>query len=171
MVLILTCGVLVAITMSSGDIEVSLGKLLGITSISAGGDYTEVSAAGESVGATQMTGGEYSLGSTLAAIAASKLASNLVNAHVYPNPYKPNSNDGRFNATSITFSQLTSHVKIRVYDIAGELVYNTEQDTPNGTLQWDVTNNRGSKLASGVYIYLVTDNNNNKAKGKFAVIK
>ena len=36
---------------------------------------------------------------------------------------------------------------------------------------WDLANDKGDKVASGIYVYLITDGQGNKAKGKVAVIK
>ena len=121
----------------------------------------------ESLGNINMAGGDYSI-SVNAAGTFSKLENDLEKAHVYPNPYKPNSGLGH---TRITFSHVTSHIQLKIFNIAGELVYDTEADTPTGELAWDVVNNYGEKLASGVFIYFITDPNGHKKIGKFAVIR
>jgi hypothetical protein len=165
--LLFIVGLVFAITMTSGDLFLYFGKLVGIASHYIGGDYTAVSSVGESVGVTKMSSGDYEILPTVSQV-ENKLETDLSKAHCYPNPYKPNSGLGH---TKITFSRLTSHTKLKVFNIVGELVYEKEEDTPSGELSWDVVNNNGEKLASGVYIYLITDNSGNKAKGKFAVIK
>ena len=147
-----------------------ISRWAGMGSSSGGGDYSVVNSAGDGVGAEPMSGGDYSLGASISAITASsnKLENDLTQAHCYPNPYKPNSGLGH---TKITFSRLTSHSKLKIFNVAGELVYDTEADTPNGEFAWNAVNNKGEKLASGVYVYLVIGNNNYKAKGRFSVIK
>jgi len=145
--------------------------MVAATTNSSANNFASKGALGAGLGSGLMKGGKYASGPDLAQVVVSKLETDLNLAHVYPNPYKPNSTGSKFLATNITFSRLTGHVTVRVYDISGQLVYNTEQDTPYGTLTWDVTNNKGSKLASGVYIYLITDRQGHKAKGKVAVIK
>ena len=37
--------------------------------------------------------------------------------------------------------------------------------------EWSVKNNDDESVASGVYIYVITDNDNHKATNKFTVIK
>ena len=162
--LVFLVGIAVAV-ISSSDFLVSLGEIVGIASKSTGGDYT-LQQSMKSVGATKMSGGDYDLRGDLSVAMSSKLENDLTKAHCYPNPYKPSKGH-----TKITFSRLTTYAKLKVFNIAGELVYQKEEDTPTGELPWDVVNDRGEKLASGVYIYLITDNSGNKAKGKFAVIK
>ena len=95
------------------------------------------------------------------------VAANLNDAHPYPNPFKPNSVPGH---TKITFTELTQKVRIRVFNIAGELVYDTNEISTDGTYSWDVVNQNRQPLASGVYIYLITDKNSKKT-GKLVIIR
>ena len=97
-------------------------------------------------------------------------AVNLSDVYVYPNPYKPNS-PGRFQADRITFKKLTGEATIRVYTITGELAATLNKTDSFDDYEWDATNDAGQKLASGVYIYLITNPAGEKAKGKFAIIK
>ena len=78
--------------------------------------------------------------------AASKLENNLSMAHAYPNPFKTSAGN-----TFITFSRLTSHTKLEVYDVSANLVYTTEQDTPAGELIWNVKNSQGVSIPNEVY--------------------
>ena len=153
-----------------GDYLINFSKSVGNGySVSANSDGSStVQALGvESLGNTTMAGGDYII-NVNGTNTVSKLSNDLSNAHCYPNPYKPNSGLGH---TKITFSYVTSHIELRIFNIAGELVYNTDADTPSGELSWDVVNNSGQKLASGVYIYIITDNQGHKKMGKFAVIR
>ena len=93
-------------------------------------------------------------------------AINLENAHVYPNSYKSSAGH-----TNIKFADLTSHTKVQIFNIIGELVYEDEKDTPFGELVWDVKNSIGEPIASGVYIYMITNNNGQTKKGKLAIIR
>ncbi|MFA5780266.1 MAG: T9SS type A sorting domain-containing protein [Elusimicrobiota bacterium] len=163
--LIFLAGIAVAV-ISNHNYLVLLGEIVGITSKTAGGDYTLQQSIKSDLGATKMSGGDYEMTGDLSVAMESKLENDLTKAHCYPNPYKPSKGH-----TKITFSRLTTHTKLKVFNIAGEFVYDKEEDTPDGELPYDVVNKDGDKLASGVYIYLITDNSGNKAKGKFAVIK
>ena len=91
---------------------------------------------------------------------------------MFPNPYKPGSG-GAYDAQNMTFRNLTQKVKIRIFNIVPELVKTIEADSQTGEATWDACNEDGEKVASGVYLYIITnpDNNNQKAKGKFAIIK
>ncbi|HAV43532.1 TPA: hypothetical protein DCX15_05905 [bacterium] len=94
-------------------------------------------------------------------------AANLKDVKVYPNPYKPS----ELHHTYIIFKNLTDNVKIRVFNIAGELVYEKELDRGGEWKEWQGTNNEGEKLASGIYIYIITNDKGETAKGKLSIIK
>ncbi|HAM38885.1 MAG TPA: hypothetical protein DCP53_05775, partial [Elusimicrobia bacterium] len=94
------------------------------------------------------------------------LSSNLSTSHIYPNPYKPS-----IGHTSITFANLTTRTKVQIYNTAGELVYDDEKDTPAGELIWNAKNNKGEPIASGIYIYMITNNAGQIKKGKLAIIR
>ena len=95
------------------------------------------------------------------------VAQSLKDAHPYPNPYKPNSNLGH---TGITFTELPARVRIRIFTINGDLVYDTEEITTDGTYFWEGINQHKEKLASGLYIYLITTDNEKKT-GKIVIIR
>ena len=88
---------------------------------------------------------------------------------MYPNPYRPGSG-GNFDAPYITFKNLTENTRIRIFNIAGELV---KEDIANsyGNYEWNACNNSGEKVASGVYIVLATNDQGMKKTGKIAIIK
>ena len=116
---------------------------------------------------------------TVVTTSSSTVATDLSNVIVYPNPYKAgitsyNGADG--NNATIRVKNLTARAKIKVYNIAGELVYDYDKaDATSGTVAWDMANKDGKKLASGVYIYYITNPDGGagvqKAVGKFAIIK
>jgi len=94
------------------------------------------------------------------------LQSDLKIAHVYPNPFKPSQGHKK-----IFFADLTTHTQIKIFNIAGELLYDDEKDTPAGELSWDVKNAEGEPIASGVYMYMITNNAGQVKKGKLAIIR
>ncbi len=75
---------------------------------------------------------------------------------VYPNPYfgynkAEKSNTDRF----VTFSNLPSNFKIRIFSLSGDLIRtisNTEYDLNNPFVKWDLKNDFGIYVASGIYI-------------------
>ena len=101
---------------------------------------------------------------------------NLSKVKVFPNPYKESSTgifaDSVFGS-GVVFDKLTANVHIRIYNIAGERVADLTLDNTNGRYVWDCTNNSGQKVASGVYIYMITnlDSSSDKLKGKLVIIR
>ncbi|MEK7814231.1 MAG: gliding motility-associated C-terminal domain-containing protein, partial [Candidatus Desantisbacteria bacterium] len=74
----------------------------------------------------------------------------------------------------ITFANLTERVKVKIFNIAGELVYGEyeHQSDINAQWSWDCRNNAGGKVASGIYIYILQDPVSGSIKGdKVGVIK
>jgi hypothetical protein len=92
-------------------------------------------------------------------------AADLSSVRIYPNPYRPS-----VNTNGITFDGLTAGAKIRVFNVAGELVREIADTNGSGVITFDGKNNGGSSLASGVYIAYI-DGSNGTAKVKFSIIK
>ena len=86
-------------------------------------------------------------------------------------PFRPNAgNTQKYGAWSdgITFTNLPSEGKIRIYTISMRLV-RTLEIIPN-EIVWDVKNNKGEIVASGMYIWEAVSGNNRKT-GKLVIIK
>lgn len=97
----------------------------------------------------------------------------LAEVYAFPNPVKKEHEfvtiDGR-NGTN-----LPKGTNVKILDIAGRLVHETNvdigQEVRGGKVIWDKTNLRGRKVASGVYIVLLTSPDNSEtASTKIAVI-
>ncbi|MCB4792802.1 MAG: T9SS type A sorting domain-containing protein [Elusimicrobia bacterium] len=96
---------------------------------------------------------------------------DLNSVFVYPNPLKPGSG-GLFDASTITFKKLTHKVTIKIYTYNGMLVKTiNKNDATVDYYQWDTIDENGAKVSSGIYIYLITNANGEKAKGKFGIIR
>ena len=91
---------------------------------------------------------------------------NLV---VYPNPYRP-----ARGHNFVIFDNLPREISaISVFTPSGDLVYEEEMfGVPARRWQWTVVNNKGKKLASGFYIYIIKGDDGKKIKsGKLAIIR
>lgn len=86
---------------------------------------------------------------------------------VYPNPFVSGKEHDFITFGGINEDRLTKEVTIKIFTIAGELVYKIEQSDCNGQIEWTPPNN----LASGIYIYLITNPIGEQAKGKLGIIK
>ena len=75
-------------------------------------------------------------------------AEDLEKVIVYPNPVRPS-----FTG-DVTIDGLTARSNVKITDITGNLVY--EDNAVAGNLTWDTTAFGRHKVASGVYIVLIT---------------
>ncbi|MFH1860656.1 MAG: T9SS type A sorting domain-containing protein, partial [bacterium] len=88
---------------------------------------------------------------------------DLNGAYCYPNPF--------ITGGIVTFSRLTQMARLRIYTIAGELVYDSELKECGGELTWNVKNDSGENVASGIYLYLITNPDGQTKTGKIGVVR
>lgn len=101
----------------------------------------------------------------LSIFAVAAPTTNLQNVLVRPNPFKL-----RLNHKDVKFENLSGKVSLWIYNIAGELVFNKD-DITDSSYPWSIVNNVGDRVASGVYIYIITNESGEKVTGKVAIIK
>jgi hypothetical protein len=99
---------------------------------------------------------------------------NLDNIVVFPDPLRYSSNDASRN--HLTFANLPEYCRIDIFETNGVKVATIEGDTRAAGLEWNLNDQHGRLVGSGVYIYMATqlDVNNNQVRtklGKFAVIR
>src|ERR1019366_4595931 len=70
---------------------------------------------------------------------------------------------------SITFAGLTVGTTIKIFTASGHEVKELHTDGPS--IAWDLTNDSGAKVASGIYLYVITDTAGDKVRGKIGVIR
>lgn len=75
-------------------------------------------------------------------------AENLEEVLVYPNPVRPGF------AGNVRIENLTDQTNVKIVDVVGNLVY--EENTTGGSIEWDTTAFGRHKVASGVYLILIT---------------
>lgn len=90
----------------------------------------------------------------------------------YPNPV----NFSKAVNGAIKFANLTDNASVRIFDVTGRLVRTLDPGTPendgsSGTAVWDGRNESGTRVAMGMYLYLISDSAGNKARGKIGVVK
>jgi immune inhibitor A len=108
----------------------------------------------------------------------STVAQEIKKLYAYPNPVI-----GDNPATIVILcSKHPENGKLRIFNIAGELVYekgvtdsdlifnNSSDYNWEYSSDWDCKNTYGQKVASGIYIYLFTSDNDKKT-GKLAIIR
>lgn len=69
----------------------------------------------------------------------------VASAKAFPNPLRPSQGQ-----TAMTFAQLPSQARLRIYDLRGALIKDLSADS-TGMSSWDGTNQSGARVASGVY--------------------
>lgn len=92
-----------------------------------------------------------------------KLATSNTGVRIYPNPWRPGCGD-------IWFSQLVPGSEVKIYTLTGELVRELEDMNNLGRISWDTLNSRGEKVASGIYICIISGGTSLVSK-KIAVIR
>jgi len=97
---------------------------------------------------------------------------DLSQVRVYPNPWRI---DKHASHPTITFANLPVGAAVKLFTTSGHEVKALSE--VNGLATWDLKNSSGDKVASGIYVYLITVGDTGyggsaqKLKGKVAVIK
>ena len=89
-------------------------------------------------------------------------ADDLANVYVYPNPVRPG-----FEG-DVKISGLVNNANVKITDIEGNLVYETKSE--GGTILWDTRAFGKYKVASGVYMIFIVDEDAVETKVKKVMI-
>ncbi len=89
---------------------------------------------------------------------------DLEGVYAYPNPVRPT------YFGNVTIDGLTAKANVKITDITGNLVFETTSE--GGSIQWDTTAFSKYRVASGVYLVLITSDDNLLTKvAKIMVIR
>jgi hypothetical protein len=91
---------------------------------------------------------------------------DLDNVVIYPNPYRSDIKPEK----EVSFDRVPAQATIRLYDISGQLVKTIKKDSQVPWVRWDLKNESGSHVASGVYIYIIRANGQER-RGKIAILQ
>lgn len=92
------------------------------------------------------------------------VTSGFGNVLVYPNPVVYSNFKGK-----VTIKGLAEKTNIRITDSAGNIVHSAV--ARSGYYEWDLNNQRGTRVASGIYFVLMTnEDGSDKATAKIAVV-
>ena len=80
----------------------------------------------------------------------------LDNAYAFPNPVRPDYNG------NIIITRLVANTWVKITNISGDLVYQTKSE--GGQAIWNGKNRKGSKVASGVYLIFLTNDDGTTTK-------
>ncbi|MGB9613378.1 MAG: Ig-like domain-containing protein, partial [Candidatus Margulisiibacteriota bacterium] len=92
-------------------------------------------------------------------------ATTLSQAYAFPNPFKPS-----LGHSTITFTNLASECTIKIYTLTGDLVKTLVENDGNREYSWDVKNESGENLPSGLYFYVIKSADDTKS-GKLVIIR
>lgn len=104
----------------------------------------------------------------LASAAVCRGADDLSGTNVFPNPIRLYDSA---SPTQMTFDRLTPQAEIKIYDIDGGLVRDVQVNNPAGRFLWDLTDDSGLRVASGIYIYVISNDAGGQKTGKLAIIR
>lgn len=79
--------------------------------------------------------------------------------YAFPNPYVIRSSDDLLNFN------FAGQARLRIFTVAGELVAERPQPV------WNGRNDQGERVASGVYLFVLTDAEGNVGRGKFLLVR
>jgi hypothetical protein len=86
-------------------------------------------------------------------------------AKVYPNPWRADQ-DGQVN---VTINGVAPQSEIRFFTVSGHWVKTVL--APSGSGAWDLTNDAGQGVASGLYLYVISQPDGGQIRGTLSVIK
>lgn len=87
---------------------------------------------------------------------ATSAENDLNHVRAFPNPVRPN------YSGMVTIDGLMKNVDVKITDIEGNLVY--EEVSKGGSIQWDTSAFGKYKVASGVYLVMITSDDQAKTK-------
>ncbi len=121
--------------------------------------------------ALQAVGAAYTLVSPT--VAPAELELERAKIVVRPNPYKRLAFHDVGTESKILFANLPQQATITILDISGQIVDKIDYTAPtaeNGTYFWDMFSKDGTRVASGVYIWVV-EHDRGAEKGTLAIIR
>jgi len=98
----------------------------------------------------------YNYSSTASSYSSELAANQVKEINVFPNPYYGvNSEEINKYNRFVTFSHLPNKATIRIFNLAGVLVRKIEKEDQGQFQRWDLANESGLPVASGLYIAYV----------------
>jgi hypothetical protein len=93
---------------------------------------------------------------------------DLVNVMVYPNP-------AHTKDEKMTFARLTADAEVSIYTMNQRFIRRLKTTNQKGGIEWDMRDDNGALLTSGIYLYSVTGKNDNgeeveSNQAKFVII-
>jgi len=93
------------------------------------------------------------------------MISSLQQAVIFPNPYIADSGNG-----FITFAHLINGTSVKIVTCQGQVIRTLTDENNNGTVYWDLKDENGNDVASGVYVFFLFHSGKQR-KGKLAIVR
>jgi hypothetical protein len=97
--------------------------------------------------------------------ATGALVGAFTDLRVFPNPWRPNFPGN----PPVRFDHLPPNSTVKIFTVSGQWVQTLP--TSSDTVPWDLRNGSGDRVASGLYLYVITADGGLKTTGILAVIK
>jgi len=106
--------------------------------------------------------------------------SDMQKIYAVPNPYRTGTSAEtspyyhNFPDNSIKFYHVPSEADLKIYTVAGDLVWETHHSSLDGTggvVTWDTKNKHGQPAGSGVYIYKFESDSGDAMYGRIVIIR
>jgi hypothetical protein len=100
---------------------------------------------------------------------------DLNEVYVVPNPLVRSAGFDAEGESSVRIVNVTESARVQFYTVAGDLVRELDNvifdSQETGNIKWDTRNAEGELVASGVYIYRVTDDSGNEHMSRLTIIR
>jgi hypothetical protein len=102
---------------------------------------------------------------------------DLKQVYAVPNPYRSGGsrlttpNYHNFPDDMVRFVNVPLNCKIKIYNVAGDLIWEYEHYGPGGNIEWNVRNQSDEDVASGVYVFKIEDSVGGTVFGRLVVIR
>ncbi|HEX5133043.1 MAG TPA: hypothetical protein VFX92_11230 [Candidatus Krumholzibacteria bacterium] len=103
--------------------------------------------------------------------------SDLYRVYAVPNPFRSGSsrltsdNYHNYPDDFIRFVNVPPSCTLKIFTVAGDLVWETTHNAPRGNIEWDVTNRNSDPVTSGVYVYRLETPEGESVYGRIVVIR
>jgi len=129
-------------------------SLQGTTPTGSSGSVDIVVTNPDGLSVTLSNGFTYSTGEALTDVKQSK---------IFPTPFRPK------NGHNTMVISAPDGATVQIFTLSGDLV--RELKVSSGGALWDVRNDAGQNIASGIYFFIATDSQGNSHKGRIAIIR
>lgn len=102
---------------------------------------------------------------------------DLQKVYAVPNPYRSGSsqfttqNYHNFPDNRIRFVNLPTNCLLKIFTPAGDIVWETTNNTGSGNVSWNTRNNSGELVSSGIYMYRVEKTSGADVFGRLIIIR